>query len=215
MHCWGDLQVLIWNLIWHPGVFEKSFERYYCWKLKVGGQSLSFATENILLGLFTRIWIETHFPLESPFTNFFKSSFSSFAEVLAPWTTENNDVSSAQSFVLEVKLSDKSFIYDPWGTPAWTLVHDKFWSLSTTHCFLFLKKSNKVWRSWPKLPFCFNFKISPSCQTLSKALNMSEKILLTSNPLSKDVKVSWLIGNSWLIQESPGWKPDWILRWVY
>ena len=30
--------MLIWNLIWHPGVFEKRFEKhYYCWKLKVGG----------------------------------------------------------------------------------------------------------------------------------------------------------------------------------
>ena len=34
---------------------------------------------------------------------------------------------------------------------------------------------------------------------------MPKKTLLTSNPLSKDAKISWVIDNSWLIQESPGW----------
>ena len=62
------------------------------------------------------------------------------------------------------------------------------------------------------MPFCFNLKISPSYQTLPKALDMSKKTLLTSNPLSKDVKISWLIDNSWLMQESPGWKLDWFLE---
>ena len=41
---------------------------------------------------------------------------------------------------------------------------------------------------------------------------MSKKTPLTSNPLSKDVKIQWVIDNSWLIQESPGWKPDWFLE---
>ena len=59
------------------------------------------------------------------------------------------------------------------------------------------------------MPFCFDLEISPSCQTLSKALDMSKKTLLTSNPLSKDVKILWAIDNSWLIQESRGWKPGW------
>ena len=62
------------------------------------------------------------------------------------------------------------------------------------------------------MPFSFNLKISPSYQTLSKALDMSRKALLTSNPSSKDIKISWVIDNSWLIQESPGWRPDWILE---
>ena len=64
----------------------------------------------------------------------------------------------------------------------------------------------------PEMSFCFNLKISPSCQTLSKALDMSKETLLTSDPLSKDVKISWVIDNSWLMQESPGWKPDWFLQ---
>ena len=54
---------------------------------------------------------------------------------------------------------------------------------------------------------CFNLKISPSCQTLSKPLDMSKKTLLTSNPLSKDVKILWVSDNSSLMQESRGWKP--------
>ena len=41
---------------------------------------------------------------------------------------------------------------------------------------------------------------------------MSKTTLLTSNPLSKDVKILWVIDNSWLMQESPGWKPDWFLE---
>ena len=41
---------------------------------------------------------------------------------------------------------------------------------------------------------------------------MSKKALLTSNPLSKGVKISWVIDNRWLMQESPGWKPDWALE---
>ena len=41
---------------------------------------------------------------------------------------------------------------------------------------------------------------------------MSKKTRLTFNPLSKDVKILWIIDNSWLIQGSPGWKPDWFLE---
>ena len=56
--------------------------------------------------------------------------------------------------------------------------------------------------------FCFNLKISTLCQALSKAVDMSKKTLVTSNPLLNDVKVSWVIDSSRLIQASTGWKPD-------
>ena len=62
------------------------------------------------------------------------------------------------------------------------------------------------------MPFCFNLKISRSYQTLSNALDKSKKTLLTSNPLSKEGKILWVINNSWLMQESPGWKPNWFLE---
>ena len=58
--------------------------------------------------------------------------------------------------------------------------------------------------------FCFNLKIIPLCQILSKALYMSQKLFLTSNPLSKDVKIWWVTDR--LIKESPGWKRDWFSK---
>ena len=39
-----------------------------------------------------------------------------------------------------------------------------------------------------------------------------QEIILTSNPLSKDVKISWVTDNSWLMKESPGWKRDWFSK---
>ena len=62
------------------------------------------------------------------------------------------------------------------------------------------------------MPLCFNFKASLSYHTFSKALDMSKKALLTSNSLLKDLKILQLIDNSWLIQESLGWKPNWFLE---
>ena len=59
-------------------------------------------------------------------------------------------------------------------------------SLLTLHlCFLFLKKSDKM-LSKSSVPFCLSLNITPSCHTLWKALDISRKTLLTSNPLSKD-----------------------------
>ena len=112
-----------------------------------------------------------------------------------------------KGFPLEVKLSDKSFIQFnnnnaprtyPCGTPSWILARDKFWPLSTIFCFL--KKSENIWKSSPEISFCFNLEIRPLCQVL----DMSKKTLITSNPLSKDIEISWIIDNSWLMLESPG-----------
>ena len=69
------------------------------------------------------------------------------------------------------------------GTPALTLVPVETCPLRT----LLLKKSLKMFNKSPEMPFCSSLKITPSCQTLSKALNMSKKTLLTSNPPSKDL----------------------------
>ena len=38
-----------------------------------------------------------------------------------------------------------------------------------------------------------------------------KETLLTSNPISRDVTISWVIDDSWLMQESPDWKPEWLL----
>ena len=41
-----------------------------------------------------------------------------------------------------------------------------------------------------------------------KALDISRKMPLISNPSSKPLKISWVIATSWLMQESPGLKQD-------
>ena len=53
--------------------------------------------------------------------------------------------------------------------------------------------------------------MKPSCQTLSKALEMSRKTPLTSavGLLSKAVYISCIIDSNWTIHESPGRKPGW------
>ena len=57
--------------------------------------------------------------------------------------------------------------------------------------------------------FCFNLKLSPSCQFLSKPLDMSKKKLLRFNPILNDVNISWVTDNICLMQE---WKLEWLLE---
>ena len=52
--------------------------------------------------------------------------------------------------------------------------------------FLSFRKSIKIFNKLPVTPICFNLKIRPLCQTLSKALEISRKIRLTSKQLSND-----------------------------
>ena len=58
-------------------------------------------------------------------------------------------------------------------------------------------------------------KVHQNCCLVSireqKALDMPRRRLLTSISLSSDIKILWVIDSSWLIQESPGWKPGWYL----
>ena len=58
------------------------------------------------------------------------------------------------------------------------------------------------------LPSWFNLYIRPLCHTSSKAFDMSRNTRLTSMTLSKEVKISWMIDRSWLLQGSPGLNPD-------
>ena len=97
----------------------------------------------------------------------------------------------------------------PWGTPALTFSHAYFWPLRTTLCFLWLKMSDKRSGWLPDIPFCDSLNISPLCYILSKALKISRKTLLTSNLSSNVWKISCVMDNGWLVQESPGLNPDW------
>ena len=66
---------------------------------------------------------------------FFRSSFKFFADKVISWTTENREVSSANSLGFKIKLSEKSLLnvtkkrgprIDPRGTPALTLAHKEY-----------------------------------------------------------------------------------------
>ena len=118
-----------------------------------------------------------------------RSLLSSKVVITETWITEKREISSAKSLVLEDKPSDKSLIYiknnngprmEPWGTPALTLVHKEDCPFNTTLCFLFVKKCFKTFNKFPDIPFSYNLKIRPSCQTLSNAFEMSRKTPLTS-----------------------------------
>ena len=128
--------------------------------------------------------------------SFFKSLFSSFAEVVMSCVTENRDASSANNFALEDRAPDKSFMYiknnngpkmEPWRTPAVTFCYSDVWPLRRTLCFLWLKELDKRSKRLSDIPFCDNLKRRPLGHTLSKALEMSKKTLLNSNPSSNEL----------------------------
>ena len=51
----------------------------------------------------------------------------------------------------------------------------------TTLCFLSLKKSDKMYSRLPDIPFCDSLESSSLCHTFSKALEISRKMISTSN----------------------------------
>ena len=88
---------------------------------------------------------------------FFKSLFTSFAAVVMSFLKENRDALSANSFALEGRSSNKSFIYiknntspriEPWGSPTVTFCHSDASLLRTTLCYLSLKKPDKRKLKW-------------------------------------------------------------------
>ena len=156
-----------------------------------------------------RVWINNSLKLRSWLPAFYakprswllapsqltKSLFNSFDVVFALRATENNEVSPANNFAFDKRLSARSFIYiknrngpsmEPWGTPALTSTQVEVCLLRTTLCFLFLKKFVYRFKRLPDMPFSFSLKIRPSCHTLSKALDTSWNILRTSKPSSND-----------------------------
>ena len=60
------------------------------------------------------------------------------------WTTENREVSSANSLGFKIKLPERlcnvkkkrGSRVDPWGTPALTLAHEENWPFKAIVCFL-------------------------------------------------------------------------------
>ena len=114
-----------------------------------------------------------------------RSSFNSFVETSTLKTTENSEVLlSAKSFVLDNKSFVKSLIYlknrsgpkiDPWGTPALISARKENWPLKILFAFCFSESVLLNWGVYLKYHFYFNLKIRPTCQTFSKALEISNK----------------------------------------
>ena len=169
-----------------PKCFENRFERHcYCWKLKVGG-SVSHIMRYVHREQLKIMLYHQEKVLHCR-SNYLINHLCKLR------TTYNRS------------LWNSSMNIAPW----------EVLTIKPKTCFLYLKKSDKMWINSPEMPFCFNLKISTLCQALSKAVDMSKKTLVTSNPLLNDVKVSWVIDSSRLIQASTGWKPDWFYeRWV-
>ena len=139
-----------------------------------------------------------------------RSLFSFCKVLIGSRTTENIEVSSSKSFTLDSRLSNKQW------TKNWTLRNTsfdcqpfKFLSIQNNSLLSFEKKkihSVKARRS----PFTFMhfiLQISPSCQSRSKALDISKKTPQTSNEGLEYILL--VTEKSWCIQESPAMKPDW------
>ena len=93
---------------------------------------------------------------------------------------------------------------EPWCTLALAFFHAENCLLRITCCFFHLKR-----HPIPYIQFWVSLKMIPSCHTLSNTFEILSNTLLNLRPSSKELYISWLIDNSWLIQESPGLKPDW------
>ena len=92
------LRVNLGNIV----IAEKQRRTYRLFKFSAGYDFLS---------LLATIWIESHFPLKGPIIDFFfRSLFNSIVDVFISCTTENREVSSANSLALDDKPSGKSLI---------------------------------------------------------------------------------------------------------
>ena len=98
----------------------------------------------------------------------FFSSLHSRADAVISRITENKNVSSINSLILDEKLSNISLIkirnqigpnIDACRTPALTLVQIDTWPLRISICFLLFKKTLKMFVKPPEMPFCSSLKI--------------------------------------------------------
>ena len=121
-----------------------------------------FTTKNDFLSLFSRVWVQIHFPLKSSVWYPFQILLRSFEEVWQSWITEIKDASSAANLTLVESPSERSFIkiknnngprIEPSSTPAVTFVHAETWPLWTTRCLVSRKKSFKSLSKFLHIPF--------------------------------------------------------------
>ena len=124
---------------------------------------LYFATKNNLLHLLVGIRVQSHFP------------FKLIADKFILSTTEKGETSFSKSLafveafwrIVYIHQNNNGLRTDPCGTHNFIPDHEDSWAFNTVF-FLCFKMSVKVLKSFPDIPFCFNLKIGPFCQTLSK-----------------------------------------------
>ena len=118
-----------------------------------------FLTKMASCACFFESWLKLIFHWNAHLFFFAKSLFSSRAEVLLSWITENKDLLSANSLAFEDNPSDKWLIYiknhngpniEPRVTPALTSDQPEVFPFNKTLCFLFLRKSHRD----PHAKFC-------------------------------------------------------------
>ena len=116
----------------------------------------------------------------------FRSLSRWLAEILGSYMVENN-VSSANSFTVDFKFPERSFMYirkmngpkiETCGSPASTDDQLEHWPLSTTCCSLSPKKLLSRLRRFPEILICSSLNSNPSCHTMPKAFKISKKLAL-------------------------------------
>jgi hypothetical protein len=90
---------------------------------------------------------------------------------------------------------------DHWGTPALTRPESDSSLFTSKNYLLSLKQFLNQIKMSPDIPYDFRFLINPSCQTLSKAFEMSQNIKIVDNRSSKFVHTLWYISNNWYTVE--------------
>ena len=99
---------------------------------------------------------------------------------------------------------------EPWGSPVLTFFHVKKYKLKTTRCFPSFKNLRKRFSKFTYMRFWVSLKMIPLYHTISNAFETSRKRFLTSMSSSRKLYISWVKDNSWLMQESPHLKSDWL-----
>ena len=94
-----------------------------------------------------------------------RSIFSFCRVLIGSGTNENIEVSSAKSFTLDSRLSDKLLVYtkkglpiEPWVTPALTVSHSDSGPFRTTLCYLRIKKIQSKLEDHPLQPYILSYK---------------------------------------------------------
>ena len=120
-----------------------------------------FPWENNFMSLFGYIWVKRHLPLINPFANFDEIRIHNLCRKQRIIYGRKSDVSSANNFAKDSKLSGRWFIYtrkskspsiEPCGTPTRTGDQFEEWLLRTTLWNLSLSKLWKILCKLPEIP---------------------------------------------------------------